>query len=423
MAFEESPTLAVDRQVRARIAAGEQVLHLAFGEAGLPVLPEAAAALASGAHLNSYGPVAGSAAARSAVAGYWSRRELPTDLDSVVLAPGSKALLYALLTVIPGDVILPQPCWVSYGAQAAIAGHRVIWVPTPQQVGGIPDPALLEAAILTAQTAGRRPGCLIVTLPDNPTGTLADVTLIEAVCGIAHRHGLAMISDEIYRELAYEPDAYRSPSRFHPDRTVLTTGLSKCLALGGWRIGAARFPEGPWGERLRADVIALGSELWSSLAGPMQAVSAHLFSEPPPVREHIAASRRLHRAVALEVHRLFVEAGARCRTPQAAFYLYPDFAPLKEELKALGIFSGDALTDYLLRERGVAVLAGSAFGDEPAALRFRVATSLLYGNTDEQRWEALQSNEPCKLPWIADALTQLHQALGSLRSLRVPAGT
>jgi hypothetical protein len=61
MAFEESPTLAVDRQVRARIAAGEQVLHLAFGEAGLPVLPEAAAALASGAHLNSYGPVAGSA--------------------------------------------------------------------------------------------------------------------------------------------------------------------------------------------------------------------------------------------------------------------------------------------------------------------------------------------------------------------------
>jgi len=67
-AYLESPTLAVDRQVRARLAARERVLHLAFGEAELPVLPEAATALASGTHINSYGPVAGSAEARAAVA-------------------------------------------------------------------------------------------------------------------------------------------------------------------------------------------------------------------------------------------------------------------------------------------------------------------------------------------------------------------
>jgi len=415
--FLESPTLAVDQRVRARIAAGERVLHLAFGEAGLPVLPEAVEALASGAHLNSYGPVAGSLAARSAVAGYWNRRDLPTDPESVLLAPGSKAILFALLMVIAGDVVLPRPSWVSYGAQAAVAGHQVIWVPTPPQVGGIPDPDLLEAAIAGAQAQGRRPGCLVVTLPDNPTGTLAEESLIEAVCAIADRHGLAVISDEIYRELAYEPAAVYSPAHCLPDRTITTTGLSKSVALGGWRIGAARFPHSSWGEQLRADVAALSSELWSSLAGPMQAVADHIFSEPITVREHIAASRRLHRAVALEVHRLFIEAGAQCREPQGGFYLYPDFSSLHSKLRALGIASGDALADYLLRQRGVAVLAGSAFGDEPAALRFRVATSLLYGQSEDQRWESLRSTQPCALPWIAGALGQLRDALEPLRGL------
>jgi len=422
MSFLESPTLATDRQIKARIAAGERVLHLAFGEAGLPVIPEAAEALAAGAHLNSYGPVAGSAAARSAVAQYWARRGLPTEPEAMILAPGSKAILYALLMAIPGEVILPQPSWVSYGAQALIAGHQVTWVPTRPEAGGVPDPELLQAAILSAQAEGRRPGCLIVTLPDNPTGTLAGKALVEAVCAVAENFGVAIISDEIYRELAYQPETFYSPAQFLPERTVVTTGLSKSAALGGWRIGVARFPEGAWGSSLRAEVVALASELWSSLAAPMQVVAARVFSEPATVVEHIARSRRLHASVALAVHQLFVAAGAECRIPQGAFYLYPDFAPMRSGLAALGALSSEALAEYLLSERGVAVLAGTAFGDHSSALRFRVATSLLYGENDEQRWESLRSDRPCELPWIKDSLTRLAEALTPLRSLSASPG-
>jgi aspartate aminotransferase len=422
MSFLESPTLATDRRIKARIAAGERVLHLAFGEAGLPVIPEASRALAEGAHLNSYGPVSGAAEARSSVAGYWTRRGLATQLEAVLLAPGSKPILYALLMAIPGEVILPQPSWVSYGAQALIAGHEVIWVPTPQEVGGIPDPGLLEDAILTARAEGRTPGCLIVTLPDNPTGTLAGRELVEAVCTVSDRHGVAVISDEIYRELAYQPDAFYSPAQSLPERTVVTTGLSKSAALGGWRIGVARFPEGAWGSSLQADVVALASELWSSLAAPMQMVASRIFSEPATVVEHIARSRRLHSSVAQAVYQLFTEAGAECRVPQGAFYLYPDFAPIRSGLEKLGATSSESLAEYLLNQRGVAVLAGSAFGDDPSALRFRVATSLLYGQTDEQRWESLHSDRPCDLPWIKDSLAHLAEALIPLRSLSLSAG-
>lgn len=417
MSFAESPTLATDKRIRARIAAGESVLHLAFGEAGLPVIPEAAQGLVDGAHLNGYGPVAGSDEARAAVAGYWNRRQLPTQPDSVILAPGSKAILYALLRVISGDVILPQPSWVSYGAQALIAGHEVVWVPTPPEAGGIPDPVLLDAAILSVQARGRRVGCLIVTLPDNPTGTLASRELVEAVCQVADRHGVAVISDEIYRDLAYQPEAFHSPAHCLPARTVVTTGLSKSVALGGWRIGVARFPESAWGEKVRDDVVALASELWSSLAAPMQRVATRIFSEPAQVVDHIASSRRLHRSVAIAARQLFLDAGAQCHLPQGAFYLYPDFAPIRAQLERLGAASSAALAEYLLSQRGVAVLAGTAFGDEASALRFRAATSLLYGQTDEQRWESLRSPAPCELPWIKESLSRLAEALVPLRSL------
>jgi aspartate/methionine/tyrosine aminotransferase len=142
-----SPTLATNERVQARIAAGAPVLHLAFGEAGLPVLPSVAERLGAAAGANGYGPVAGSPAVREAVAGYFERRGLPTSADRVLVAPGSKALLYALLTVLPGDVVLPRPSWVSYAAQAALAGKRVIDVPIAEEAGGVPDPDALRAAL------------------------------------------------------------------------------------------------------------------------------------------------------------------------------------------------------------------------------------------------------------------------------------
>src|ERR1051326_4372542 len=119
-AFARSPTLAGNERLQARRAAGQRVISLGFGEAGLPVLPVVAEVLAAAAGHNAYGAVAGSSAARAAAAGYFSRRGLPTHADQVVLAPGSKALLFATLAVLPGDVILPRPSWVSYAAPAAL---------------------------------------------------------------------------------------------------------------------------------------------------------------------------------------------------------------------------------------------------------------------------------------------------------------
>ena len=197
-----------------------------------------------------------------------------------------------------------------------------------------------------------------------------------------------------------------------PERTVVTSGLSKSLALGGWRIGYARTPDTDWGRQVRRDVVGVASEVWSSLAAPMQAVATHVLDGPPELQVHIDASRRLHARVASAVYDVFLDAQVPCRPPQAGFYLYPDFRPFEQILADRGITTSTLLATSLLDRHGVAVLPGAAFGDPDTVLTVRVATSLLYGTTSEERWTALGSEKPETLPWVADAIARLRVELG-----------
>ena len=411
-----SATLAVNERLRRLIEAGRPILHLAFGEAGLPVPEPVLDALRSGGPDNGYGPVAGSVPARTAAAAWFDRRRLPTDPDQVILAPGSKALLWALLSVLPGDVVLPQPSWVSYAAQAALAGKRVWGVPIAADgSGGVPDPAALEETLADAAQKGATPGVLVLTLPDNPTGTVPSADEIRRTVEIADAHGLTLISDEIYRDLAHEPGDVLSPGELLPERTYVTTGLSKNMALGGWRIGVARMPPGPVGRAAREALLGLASEVWSSAPAPMQHVATYVLNEPPEVVEHIARSRHLHRAIASAAHDRLAAAGIGCRPPSGGFYLYPDFDPVRAHLAEHHVDGGDALATHLLERYEIGVLSGVAFGDEAAALRCRIATSLLYGKTADERLEALAAQQPAELPWIKTSLDRLGAAVADLR--------
>jgi aspartate aminotransferase len=415
MSHQIAPNMALDLRIAERQAAGESIVHLGFGEARLPVFAPLAERLAAGATRNRYGAVVGDLAVRTALAGYFSRRRLPTGPAQVMTAPGSKALLFGVQLALPGDIVLAAPCWNTYLPQAVLAGKTPIPVPIPADCGGVPDPELLDGALRAARRAGRDPRIMLLTLPDNPTGTVAGPETIRRLCEIADREGLWIISDEIYRDILHGPEVdFLSPAELLPDRTVVTTGLSKNLALGGWRIGGARFPDSAAGERLRADVAAVASETWSALAQPMQEVAAYAFSEPPEIGRYLRAGARLHGSVARAVYDIMISTGATCRPPTGGFYVYPDFEPVREQLSKWGITDSASLQLQLLETGGVAVLGGHHQGDDPAALRFRAATSLLYGDTDAQRTEALESADPVSLPHVADILIRLEERLTKL---------
>ena len=199
------------------------------------------------------------------------------------------------------------------------------------------------------------------------------------------------------------------------ERTIITTGLSKSLALGGWRIGVARLPDSAVGADLRERMLTIASEIWSSPSAPVQHAAAYAYTEPNELREHIADSRRLHASVARAVAGRFGAAGAEVSTPEGGFYLYPDFAPYRSQLESQwSVKTGVELSELLLDRYAVGVLPASAFGDGIKELKLRVATSQLYGETDAQREAALRSAYPLHLPWIAKALDRLDTVLADL---------
>lgn len=108
-------------------------------------------------------------------------------------------------------------------------------------------------------------------------------------------------------------------------------------------------------------------------------------------------------------------AGLLVPPPQAAFYLYPDFEPWREHLRAChGISTGADLARHLLERYGAGVLPASVFGEPERTLRVRVATGLLYGDSDAQREAALTASDPLTLPWISAALTRIEDILADL---------
>ncbi|MGW9636506.1 pyridoxal phosphate-dependent aminotransferase [Nocardiopsis alba] len=423
MTVTVSATLAVNEALNDKRRQGVRVLPLGFGEAGLPVHPVMRDRLSAGNGANAYGPVAGSAALREAAAGYWERRGLPTDPGMVIAGPGSKPLLYSLLLEIGGDTAIAAPSWVSYAAQSRLVGQRPIMVPTATGQGGVPQPDLLHAAVTDAREQGRTVNAVVVTVPDNPTGTVASAETVRRLAEVARELDLVIISDEIYRDLVHlgpegeDRVVVHSPAEYASERTVISSGLSKNLALGGWRIGVLRLPDSEIGHRLRGGLLGVASEIWSSPAAPVQEAASYAFTEPDELVDHIDRSRRLHGIVARAVTDVFTRAGATVAAPTAAFYLYPDFEPLRERLAELhGVTTGPGLTGLLLERYGMGVLPAVEFGESTDALRMRVATSLLYGESEERRYAALSARDPLALPWVRAHLTRLSEVLDSVLS-------
>src|SRR2546430_467133 len=177
-----SATLSMNEAVAKRRAEGRETIHLGFGEASFPLHPLLDTALAEAAKHTGYAPVLGVPELRQAVAEYLARkRGLTFSSDQIIVAPGSKPLLYALMQVLEGDLLLPVPSWVSYGPQARLAGRRVIGVETDPDDCHRLTPHALSKAMIQARRTGANPRILIVNTPSNPTGGMFDRADVEAL--------------------------------------------------------------------------------------------------------------------------------------------------------------------------------------------------------------------------------------------------
>jgi len=257
----------------------------------------------------------------------------------------------------PGDeVIVPEPCFVSYKPCVAFAGGVPVAVPTYVDSGFTVSPEQIEAAITSKTKA------ILLCYPSNPTGAVASRDSLQKMVDLAREHDLYIISDEIYDHLTYDGQHTCMPTLSGAyERTIYLNGFSKAYAMTGWRIGYAAGA---------SDIIDAMMKIhqYTMMCAPIMAQVAALEAikngegDSNEMIEQYSQRRRV-------IVKGLNDARLPCIMPGGAFYAYPS-------IKETGLTS-DEFCERLLFEEKVAVVPGGAFGDcGEGHIRCSYATSL-----------------------------------------------
>ena len=366
-----SDTLLINEQSRSLEASGAQVFKLGFGQSPFPVYEPAVRQLAERASSKAYLPVQGLPELRAQVAQFHQKLDqVEWAQERVIIGPGSKLLLFALLSALPPEteVIIPSPAWVSYAPQARLAARQVHRLSAHFEGRWYPS---AEALDHWCRQTGPRPRLYIHNAPNNPTGLSLSHTEQAELASVARKHGVMILADEIYGPLHHK-GAHRPFALDYPEGTITSSGLSKWCGAGGWRLGVMHVPHA-LGERLFQGLIGFASETWSSVTSPIQEAACVAYTWSDELEEYLNHQRAWLAEIGLRYSDTLRSAEVRVHPPEGGFYLLPDFERHRERLATKGIYSSADLTARLLSEAGVALLPGSAFGCPADQLCARLA--------------------------------------------------
>lgn len=363
-----SVTLAINEKSDELRRQGRRVFKLGLGQSPFPVVLPVVEALKANAFQKDYLPVKGLPELRGAVADYHRRiHQIPRTAEDVLVGPGSKELMFLLQLVYYGDLLIPTPSWVSYAPQAQIIGRRVDWMPTRRENGWRLTPDELDRL---CRPDPDRPRILMLNYPNNPTGLTYTDDQLEALAAVAKRYKVILLSDEIYGELHHQGE-HVSIARYYPEGTIISGGLSKWCGAGGWRLGTFTFPRGlRW---LLDAMAAVASETFTSTSAPIQYAAVCAFQGSSEIERYLRCARRILSSLGRVTARKLQQAGVDVHAPQGAFYLFPDFCPHAEALRARGIKTSRQFCERLLEDTGVALLPGMDFGRPPKEFTARLA--------------------------------------------------
>lgn len=425
-----SATLSMNDRVREMWDEGRHVYHLGFGESRFPVHAKLAEALRDNAHRRSYLPAFGLRELRETIARFYQNKfQMPVSPSQVVVGPGSKSLLYALVMALGEEIILPQPSWVSYAPQAHILGKPVLWVPMDLECEYCLEVDVLRQKMEEDKEEWGNPELLILNSPHNPTGTMMPPKTVQELADFAREEQLMVLSDEIYALVAHGRVPHVSIAYHYPEGSIVLGGLSKHLSLGGWRFGVAILPAGRTGEALRRALQNIAGSIWSCVSAPVQYAALVAYSNDPEIDGYIDLCARLHTVRTQYLYDRLVDADIACAQPSGAFYLYPSFNKWRKPLAAQGIRTSDDLAIHLLEKYEMATLPGSAFGSPPEDLSLRLSSSYLDTDTDEKAAALVESflsdPQPERLieshhPQLREAATRLAEFTASLQNSHKP---
>jgi aspartate aminotransferase len=340
--------LAVYSRAKELERLGRSIIHLELGEPDFhpaaPVVDALRDAVAAGR--DRYCSTRGVPALREAIAEYLKRtRSVDATAEQVLVAPGCKmALSLAMMALIePGDeVLFPDPSFPIYPSFTRGLGAKAVPFGLEEKNMFQPDVEEIARKITPRTTM------LIFNSPNNPTGTVFSDAVLEKLAGLATKHDLWVLADEIYARILFGGE-YKS-IRSLPgmaERTVIIDGFSKSFAMTGWRLGYAVAPV----EVIDAmDLLVLNTFTCAAEFTQVAAIEA-LRDSTNAVEAMVAEYRKRRDQFVAGLNQI---PGFRCQAPEGAFYAWVN-------IEDTGL-SAEEVQKLLLEEAGVAGIAGAAFG-------------------------------------------------------------
>ena len=361
-----SPTMAVSEEAKRLRSEGRKVVDFSIGEPDFntPDNIKGRGHRAIDENFTRYTSAPGIQDLREAVVDkYRHQYGVDYSVPEVVVSCGAKHTLFNLAFVLfeEGDeVLLPVPYWVTFPEQFKMVGAVPVEVMTREE-----DDFVLKASALEAKVTPRT-RAMVVNTPNNPTGAVIPAEEMDRIVDLALDRELMIIFDECYEFFVFDGNKHTSLAQY-ADRakhvSLLVNTASKTYAMTGWRIGYLLAPR---------EIAKSVSNVQSHSANPasvsQKAALESIQGNQDSVPQMIAEYERRRRYV---VERLNGMAGLSCANPGGAFYAFPNISSY------LGSEVGDsvAFSTWLLRQSGVAVVPGSAFGME-GHVRISFATSM-----------------------------------------------
>ena len=331
-------------------AQGKQIVHLEIGEPDFDtpshIVDAGVQALKDG--YTHYGPTPGLPQLREAISENSRKvRGLNTDPNSIVVTPGAKPIMFYVILALsePGmEVIYPNPGFPIYESMIKFSGAKPVPMQLLEESGYHPDLNDLKSKV------NDKTSLIILNSPENPCGSALSAEELNIIADIVKQHpNLYVMADEIYKDILYQGE-HSSIAAIEgmQDRTIILDGFSKSYAMTGWRLGYGIMPL-----ELVPHIVKLAVNSVSCAASFSQiaAIAALEGSQ----EEVLGMAQEFSERKTLIVEGLRSIKGIRCPEPEGAFYVFPN-------ISETGLSSND-FEDRALNEAGVALLAGSAFGE------------------------------------------------------------
>jgi aspartate aminotransferase len=317
-----------------------------------------------------YTPVPGTNALRQAIVDKFKNENgLDYEVNQIVVSCGAKQSFYNLAQVLweEGDeILIPAPYWVSYPDMVLLADATPVVVATTAENDFKITPKQIDAAVTAKSRA------IIINSPSNPTGSGYTRQELKAITDCALKHGLLMISDEIYEKIVFdgfEPICLASMGKEVQENSVIINGASKGFAMTGWRIGYIAASA-----EIAKAVTKLQGQCTSGASSVSQAAMVEALRGPTTESENMATEFCKRRNYVVD--RLNKMPGVSCYNPVGAFYAFPDFSKLYDKNWNGAPLGGSMrFAEFLLTDAKVALVPGIAFGAD-ANQRLSFATSM-----------------------------------------------